>query len=60
MTQSLVLAFFGSFREKQRIESSVFATIFIPRGDSMIWDFVGRRPLPVRDYVVSLMGGPKM
>ena len=30
------------------------------RGDSMIWDFVGRRPLPVRDYVVSIKGGPKM
>ena len=30
------------------------------RGDSMIWDFVGRRPLPVRDCVVSIKGGPKM
>ena len=26
----------------------------------MIWDFVGRRPLPVRDYVVSIEGGPKL
>ena len=26
----------------------------------MIWDFVGRRPLPVRDYVVSIKGGPKL
>ena len=23
----------------------------------MIWDFVGRRPLPFRDYVVSIEGG---
>ena len=30
------------------------------RGDSMIWDFVGRRPLSVRDYVVSIKGGPKL
>ena len=26
----------------------------------MIWDFVSRRPLPVRDYVVSIKGRPKM
>ena len=30
------------------------------RGDSMNWDFVGRRSLPVRDYVVSIKGGPKL
>ena len=30
------------------------------RGDPMIWDFVGRRPLPVRDYVVSIKDGPKL
>ena len=28
------------------------------RGDSMIWNFTGRRPLPVRDYVLSIEGGP--
>ena len=27
------------------------------RGDSMVWNFVGRRPLPVRDYVISMKGG---
>ena len=26
----------------------------------MIWDFVVRRPLSVRDYVVSIKGGPKL
>ena len=25
-----------------------------PRGDSMILNFTGRRPLPVRDYVISI------
>ena len=30
------------------------------RGDSMVWNFVGRRPLPARDYVVSIKGGPKL
>ena len=30
------------------------------RGDSMIWDFVGHRSLPVMDYVVSIKGGPKV
>ena len=25
----------------------------------MIWDFNGRRPLPVRDYVISIKGGRK-
>ena len=30
------------------------------RGDSMIWDFVGRLPLSVRNYVVSIKGGPKL
>ena len=25
----------------------------------MIWDFMGRRPLPVRDYVVSIEDGLK-
>ena len=30
------------------------------RGDSMIWDFVSRRPLPVRDHVVSIKDGPKL
>ena len=30
------------------------------REDSMIWDFTGRRPLPVRAYVVSIGGGPKL
>ena len=25
----------------------------------MIWDFVGPRPLPFRDYVVSIKGGQK-
>ena len=29
-------------------------------GDSMNSDFVGRRPLSVRDYVVSINGGPKL
>ena len=28
------------------------------RGDSMISDFTARRPLPVRDNVVSIEGGP--
>ena len=26
----------------------------------MIWDFVDRRPLPARDYMVSIKGGPKL
>ena len=26
----------------------------------MIWNFVGRRPLSVRDYVVSIKGGPNL
>ena len=26
----------------------------------MIWDFMGRRSLPVRDYVVSIEGGPNL
>ena len=26
----------------------------------MIWDFVDRRPLPVRDYVVWIKGGPQL
>ena len=30
------------------------------RGDSMIWDFVGRRPLPVSDYAISIAGGSKL
>ena len=30
------------------------------RGDSMIWDFMGRRPLPVRDYAVSIQGGSEL
>ena len=30
------------------------------RGDSMIWNFTGRRPLSVRDYMVSLDGGPML
>ena len=30
------------------------------RGDSMISDFTDRRPLPVRDYVVSIENGPKL
>ena len=29
-------------------------------GDSMICDFSGRRPLPVRDYVVSIEVGPEL
>ena len=29
------------------------------RGDSMILDFLARRPLPVRNYVVPIKGGPK-
>jgi len=28
------------------------------RRDSMIWDFKGRRPLSVRDRVVSIKDGP--
>ena len=28
------------------------------RGDSMIWDFMGRRPLSVRDRVVSIKNRP--
>ena len=28
--------------------------------DSMILNFTGRRPLPVRDYVVSIEGGPML
>ena len=30
------------------------------RGDSMISDFMGRGSLPVRDFVVSIEGGPKL
>ena len=30
------------------------------RGDSVISDFTGRQPVPVRDYVVSIEGGPKL
>ena len=30
------------------------------RGDSMISDFTDRRPLSVRDYVVSIEGCPKL
>ena len=26
----------------------------------MIWNFTDRRPLPVRDYVVSIEGGPEL
>ena len=32
---------------------------FEDRGDSMIWVFIDRRPLPVKDYVVSIEDGPK-
>ena len=38
----------------------VFERMIYSRGDSMIWDFKGRRPLPVRDYVTSIKGGPKL
>ena len=27
------------------------------RGDSIIWDFMGRLPLPVRDHMVSMKDG---
>ena len=27
------------------------------RGDSMIWDFKGRRPLSAKDHVVSMKDG---
>ena len=28
------------------------------RGDSMIWDFTGRQPLPAKGYVVLIGDGP--
>ena len=28
------------------------------RGDFMVWDFLSRRPLPVRDHMVSIKVGP--
>ena len=28
------------------------------RGDSMIWDFKGRRPLSAKDHVISIKDGP--
>jgi len=44
----------------QNVEIKIVRAITYGRGDSMIWDFVGRRPLPVMDYVVSIKGGPKL
>ena len=35
-----------------------YNTILYTGGDSMIWDFMGRRPLPARDLVVSIKDGP--
>ena len=26
------------------------------RGDSMVWDFMGRRPLPVKDFFLDGLG----
>ena len=43
-------------------ESSHLSGTAYPRSrrDSLISDFMGRRPLPVRDYVVSINDGPKL
>ena len=48
-------------KENEKLESLLAAKErdYI-RGDSMIWDFKGRRPLPVRDYEISIKGGPKL
>ena len=45
-----------------QIENSIIVAVefLYCRGDSMIWDFTGRRPLPARDDVVSIEGGPKL
>ena len=57
---SVVMSLFSKRKQGKRGRSGGQDWKGYSRGDSMIWDFVGRRPLPARDYVVSIMGGPKL
>ena len=41
------------------LESKALVIVYI-REDSMISDVTGRRPLPVRNHMVSIEGGPKL
>ena len=36
----------------------IYALVFRVGQFSMVWDFIGRRPLTVRDLAVSLKDGP--
>ena len=43
------------------VQANQMLKIFVQaREDSIIWDFTGCRPLPARDYAVSIEGGLKL
>ena len=46
------------FKSRKRYDRYIATILKDSLGDSMNWDFMSRRPLPGRDYVVPTEDGP--